>query len=55
YGLTSSSVAEEIQNSPCLKVKSPDEYAKLMADLKLPQPNYIDIAVPANLKCGIEE
>ncbi|MDE4984274.1 MBL fold metallo-hydrolase, partial [Francisella tularensis subsp. holarctica] len=25
------------------------------ADLKLPPPNYIDIAVPANIKCGIEE
>ena len=53
-GITSSSVVEERQNTR-LKVKSPDEYAKLMADLKLPPPNYIDIAVPANLKCDMEE
>ncbi|MDE5019013.1 MBL fold metallo-hydrolase, partial [Francisella tularensis subsp. holarctica] len=43
-GITRSSVAEERQNNPRLKVKSPDEYAKLRADLKLPPPNYIDIA-----------
>ncbi len=54
-GVTSSSVAEEKRNNPRLQVNSPEEYAKIMDDLKLPPPNYIDIAVPANLKCGIEE
>ncbi|ASG68358.1 Zn-dependent hydrolase [Francisella halioticida] len=54
-GLTSSSVAEEKKNNPRLQVGSAEEYAKLMGDLKLPPPNYIDIAVPANLKCGVEE
>ncbi|AHB99275.1 hypothetical protein M973_07960 [Francisella orientalis LADL 07-285A] len=54
-GVTSSSVAEEKRNNPRLQVNSPEEYAKIMDDLKLPPPNYIDIAVPANLKCGKEE
>lgn len=54
-GITSSSVADEKKNNPRLQVSSAEEYAKLMDDLKLSPPNYIDIAVPANLKSGVEE
>jgi glyoxylase-like metal-dependent hydrolase (beta-lactamase superfamily II) len=54
-GLTSSTIAEERQYNPRLQVNSAEEYAKLMSDLKLSPPNYMHVAVPANLKCGLTE
>jgi sulfur dioxygenase len=33
-------------------VKSAAEYADIMNKLKLPSPTLMDIAVPANLRCG---
>ena len=53
HGNTSSSICEEMAFNPRLQVKSAEEYAELMANLNLPMPEYIDIAVPANLKGGI--
>jgi glyoxylase-like metal-dependent hydrolase (beta-lactamase superfamily II) len=51
-GRTVSTIGEEKQFNPRLQVKSIAEYVELMANLNLPNPKYMDIAVPANLKCG---
>lgn len=53
-GQTVSSIWEEKQFNPRLQVKSADEYAELMSQLNLPRPKYMDVAVPANLNCGLE-
>ncbi|MBT6207006.1 MAG: MBL fold metallo-hydrolase [Francisellaceae bacterium] len=55
HGHTSSSIWEERAFNPRLQVKSAEAYADLMANLNLPLPRYIDVAVPANIKCGIDE
>ena len=52
-GFTSSTIGEEKKFNPRLQVKNAQEYAELMANLKLPNPKYMDVAVPANLKCGL--
>lgn len=52
-GQTSSTIWEEKQFNPRLQVKSAEEYAELMSKLKLPSPKYMDVAVPANLVCGL--
>jgi len=52
-GMTVSTIGEEKRFNPRLaKVESADEYAAIMNALNLPNPKLIDIAVPANLKCG---
>lgn len=51
-GWTVSTIGEEKQHNPRLKVRSAEEYAELMASLKLPTPKLMDIAVPANWACG---
>jgi glyoxylase-like metal-dependent hydrolase (beta-lactamase superfamily II) len=51
-GWTVSTIGEEKRFNPRLQVKSADEYAALMGKLKLPSPKLMDIAVPANLRCG---
>lgn len=53
HGNTSSSIWEERMHNPRLQVKSAQEYHELMKNLELPLPKYIDIALPANLMCGI--
>jgi sulfur dioxygenase len=55
HGHTSSSIWEERDFNPRLQVNSVEEYAGLMENLHLPLPRYIDVAVPANLLCGIEQ
>jgi sulfur dioxygenase len=52
-GLTSSSVAEERQFNPRLggQILAQD-FAGYMEHLGLPHPKQIDVAVPANLRCG---
>ncbi len=52
-GRTVSSIDEEQRFNPRLQVKSAAEYAKIMAKLNLAKPKLIDIAVPANQRCGI--
>ncbi|KAG9470811.1 persulfide dioxygenase ETHE1, mitochondrial [Eleutherodactylus coqui] len=47
-------VEEEKRLNPRL-TKSEAEFAKIMNNLNLPRPKQIDIAVPANLKCGIQD
>ena len=45
-----SSIGNEKKNNPRLQVKSPEEYAEIMNNLKLDNPKMMDIAVPANIK-----
>lgn len=52
-GMTTSTIGEEKRFNPRLQVSSADEYAELMANLELPNPKMMDIAVPANLKSGL--
>jgi glyoxylase-like metal-dependent hydrolase (beta-lactamase superfamily II)/rhodanese-related sulfurtransferase len=53
-GLTRSTVGEEKQHNPRLgDGKSEAEFVQIMSNLKLPPPKKIDVAVPANLHCGI--
>jgi len=51
-GWTVSTIAEERAHNPRLRVRSKQEYIKLMQGLRLPNPRLMDIAVPANLACG---
>lgn len=51
-GWTVSSIGEEKRWNPRLQVKSAAEYAAIMNNLKLPDPKLMDVAVPANLRCG---
>src|SRR5215470_16582791 len=48
-GDTVSTIGEEKRCNPRLQVKSADEYIELMANLKLPNPKMMDVAVPANM------
>jgi sulfur dioxygenase len=53
-GRTVSTVAEERQHNPRLgESRSLDDFERLMAELKLPYPRKMDIAVPGNLACGL--
>lgn len=51
-GWTVSSIGEEKRWNPRLQVKTAAEYAEIMNNLKLPSPKMMDVAVPANLRCG---
>jgi glyoxylase-like metal-dependent hydrolase (beta-lactamase superfamily II) len=51
-GWSKSSIREERQHNPRLQVSSAEDYAAIMAALKLPNPKLMDIAVPANQACG---
>jgi len=52
-GWTVSTIAEERAHNPRLQVKSEREYVELMQSLKLANPKLMDVAVPANLSCGV--
>ena len=45
-----STIKNEKNNNPRLQVKSAEEYAEIMDNLNLENPDMIDIAVPANIK-----
>ena len=45
-----STVENEKNNNPRLQVSSAEEYAEIMNNLNLEDPEMIDIAVPANIK-----
>lgn len=51
-GWTVSTIGEEKRFNPRLQVSNVDEYVSLMANLNLPNPAQMDVAVPANLQCG---
>jgi sulfur dioxygenase len=48
-----SSIAEEKHHNARLAGKSRDEFIAIMTQLDLPMPRHIDVAVPANRRCGI--
>lgn len=50
-----SSIAQEKLINPRLAGKSRDEFIDIMNNLNLPKPKLIDIAVPANRYCGVDE
>lgn len=52
-GWTVSTIGEEKHHNPRLKVQSKSQYIELMNGLNLPNPKMMDVAVPANLRCGI--
>jgi sulfur dioxygenase len=54
-GDTVSTIGEEKLFNPRLRVKSMDEYADLMNNLKLPNPKMMDVAVPANIHVGLHQ
>jgi glyoxylase-like metal-dependent hydrolase (beta-lactamase superfamily II)/rhodanese-related sulfurtransferase len=54
-GETVSTIGEEKLFNPRLNVKSMDEYAELMNNLKLPNPKMMDVAVPANMHVGLHQ
>ena len=52
-GMNISTIGEELRFNPRLQISNRQEYIDLMNNLNLPLPKYIDIALPANLKCGL--
>jgi sulfur dioxygenase len=53
-GRTATSIGEERRLNPRLgQGKSLEEFTRIMRELELPQPRKIEIAVPANLQCGV--
>ncbi len=54
-GDTVSTIGEEKRFNPRLQVRDADEYAKLMASLKLSNPKMMDVAVPANIHQGLHQ
>ena len=55
-GLTASSVAEEKRFNPRLAESiAEDDFVGYMSHLGLPHPKHIDVALPANLRCGRPE
>lgn len=53
-GCSSSTVAEEKRHNPRLGGgRTEAEFVAIMDALKLPKPKQIDVAVPANLRCGV--
>lgn len=54
-GRTMSTVGEEkALNARLGANRTEDEFVEIMENLKLPRPKKIDVAVPANLKCGLQ-
>ncbi|XP_068855482.1 persulfide dioxygenase ETHE1, mitochondrial-like [Aphelocoma coerulescens] len=53
-GHTESTVGEERRHNPRLTL-SADAFVALMERLELPRPRLMDVAVPANLRCGIQD
>lgn len=53
-GDTVSTIGEERAFNPRLNVSSAEEYADIMNNLKLPNPKLMDVAVPENLRLGLQ-
>ncbi|NVJ99129.1 MAG: MBL fold metallo-hydrolase [Alphaproteobacteria bacterium] len=51
-GMHESRIGEEKRFNPRLQVANKAEYVELMGNLKLANPKFMDVAVPANLTCG---
>ncbi len=52
-GMTCSTIGEEKRHNPRLQVQSAEEYVEIMNNLKLAKPQMMDVAIPANLRCGL--
>lgn len=52
-GMTESRIGEERRFNPRLQVANKAEYIELMGNLKLADPKFMDVAVPANLAAGV--
>lgn len=50
-----SCIAQEKAINPRLAGKSREDFVAIMQQLNLPKPTMIDVAVPANRKCGVDE
>lgn len=53
-GRMSSTIGAERKGNARLANRTRDEFVRLMADLHLPRPKLIDVAVPANLNLGLD-
>lgn len=53
--LNTSTIGEEKQFNPRLQVTCAEDYVAIMNKLNLAPPQKIDVALPANLKCGLLE
>ena len=51
-GWSQSTIGEEKHHNPRLQIKKKTEFVDFMNKLILPDPKFMDIAVPANLSCG---
>lgn len=51
-GRAVTSIGEEKRHNPRLSGKSREEFIHIMANLHLPKPRKMDLAVPANRACG---
>ncbi|WP_461483308.1 MBL fold metallo-hydrolase [Porticoccus sp.] len=51
-GWTRSTLGEERRFNPRLQVADKSAFIELMNNLDLPNPKFMDVAVPANLSCG---
>src|SRR6202030_4366770 len=54
-GDTVSTIGEEKAFNPRLQVKSVDEYVDVMSRLQLPNPQMMDVAIPANMRVGLAQ
>lgn len=55
-GRTESSIGNEKEKNPRLGGgKTQAEFVNIMANLNLPYPKKIDVAVPANMRCGVPD
>jgi len=55
-GRSSSKIGKEKQTNPRLgSAKSKDEFEEIMKNLNLSYPKKIDVAVPANMRCGVPD
>jgi len=52
-GWTASSIGEERRFNPRLAGKTREQYIEIMNNLNLPDPKMMDVAIPANLACGL--
>lgn len=52
-GMMVSTIGEEKRLNPRLQVTTEAQYVEMMNNLNLPKPKLIDIAVPANQRCGL--
>ena len=53
-GDTVSTIGEERAFNPRLRVASVEEYVRIMESLDLPNPKMMDVAIPSNLKLGLD-